>query len=50
MSRQISPSMNKVYGLHRVTRIWGVSRATVYRPPSSGGYAQETRTTWRDGG
>ena len=31
MSRQISPSMDKVYGLHRVTRIWGVSRATVYR-------------------
>src|SRR3954452_8150278 len=31
MSRQISPSTDKVYGLERVTRLWGVSRATVYR-------------------
>lgn len=31
MSRQVSPSTNKVYGLERVTRIWGVSRATLYR-------------------
>src|SRR6185503_2465181 len=31
MSRQVSPSTNQVYGLQRVTRIWGVSRATVYR-------------------
>ncbi len=27
MSRQVSPSTNKVYGLLRVTGIWGVSRA-----------------------
>ncbi len=31
MSRQLSPSTDKVYGLQRVTRFWGVSRATVYR-------------------
>jgi transposase InsO family protein len=31
MSRQVSPSTNRVYGLQRVTRLWGVSRATVYR-------------------
>jgi len=31
MSRQVSPSTDRVYGLQRVTRIWSVSRATVYR-------------------
>jgi len=31
MSRQASPSTGHVYGLERVTRIWGVSRATIYR-------------------
>ena len=31
MSRRVSPCTNRVYGLQRVTRIWGVSRATVYR-------------------
>jgi putative transposase len=31
MSRQVSSSTNRVYGLQRVTRIWGISRATVYR-------------------
>ena len=31
MSRQVSPSASQVYGLQRVTRIWGVSRATIYR-------------------
>ena len=30
MSRRVSPSTDQVYGLQRVTRIWGVSRATVY--------------------
>ena len=35
MSRQVSPSTDQVYGLQRVTRISGVSRATIYRasPP-----------------
>ena len=31
MSRQVSPSTDKVYGLQRVTRCWGVARATIYR-------------------
>jgi putative transposase len=31
MSYQVSPSTDQVYGLQRVTRIWGVSRATIYR-------------------
>ena len=31
MSRQVSPATGRVYGLERVTRIWGVARATIYR-------------------
>ncbi len=31
MSRKVSPSTERCYGLQRVTRIWGVSRATIYR-------------------
>ena len=31
MSRQVSPSTAKPYGIERVTRLWGVARATVYR-------------------
>jgi putative transposase len=31
MSRLVSPATGRVYGLQRVTRVWGVSRATVYR-------------------
>ena len=31
MSRKVSPSTDKAYGLQRVARAWGVSRATVYR-------------------
>ena len=40
MSRQVSPSTGRVYGLERVARIWGVARATVYRhrhPLETGG-------------
>ena len=40
MSRQVSPSTDQVYGLERVARIWGISRATVYRhrhPLKAGG-------------
>jgi putative transposase len=38
MSRRVSPSTAKPYGIERVTRLWGVSRATVYRHrrPSGG--------------
>ncbi len=31
MSRHVSASTNRPYGLLRVTRVWGVARATVYR-------------------
>jgi transposase InsO family protein len=31
MSRRVSPSTNRPYGLQRVARLWGVARATVYR-------------------
>jgi putative transposase len=31
MSRRASPSTGRVYGLQRVARLWGLSRATVYR-------------------
>jgi len=31
MSRRASPSTDQAYGLQRVSRLWGVSRATVYR-------------------
>lgn len=31
MSRQVSPATGHVYGLERVSRLWGVSRATLYR-------------------
>jgi putative transposase len=37
MSRQVSPSTDKTYGVERVTRLWGVSRATVYRHRRSDG-------------
>ena len=31
MSRRASPSTGRVYSLQRVVRLWGLSRATVYR-------------------
>ena len=31
MSRRVSPSTARTYGIERVARLWGVSRATVYR-------------------
>jgi hypothetical protein len=31
MSRQVSPSTNRPYAILRVTRVWGTSRATLYR-------------------
>ena len=31
MSRRVSPSTDRAYGLQRVARVWGASRATVHR-------------------
>jgi putative transposase len=31
MSRRLSPSINRSYGVLRVTRVWGTSRATLHR-------------------
>ena len=31
MSRVVSPSADRSYGVQRVTRVWGTSRATLYR-------------------
>jgi putative transposase len=31
MSQRVSPATGRIYGLERVTRIWGVARATIYR-------------------
>jgi putative transposase len=43
MSRQASPSTGHVYGLERVTRVWGVSRATIYRHRHHSGGAVRKR-------
>jgi putative transposase len=43
MSRQVSPSTDRVYGLQRVARIWGVSRATLYRHRRPAGVAERKR-------
>ena len=31
MSRTVSPSTSRPYGLLRVAQVWGISRATGYR-------------------
>jgi putative transposase len=31
MSRRASPSTSRAYGILRVARLWGISRATLYR-------------------
>jgi putative transposase len=43
MSRQVSPSTDRVYGLQRVTRVWGVARATIYRHRNRGDAAQRRK-------
>ena len=51
MSRQVSPSTAKPYGIERVTRLWGVARATVYRHrrPDRGERRRLVRTPARRG-
>lgn len=54
MSQATSPSTNKPYGLARVCRVWGVSRATMYRRVSAASEAPSLRgrrgpkTRWSD--
>ena len=36
MSRKVSPSANRPYGVQRVARVWGTSRATLYRHRQGG--------------
>jgi putative transposase len=43
MSRQVSPSTDKMYGIERVTRLWGVSRATLYRHRRPATVVERTR-------
>jgi putative transposase len=43
MSRQVSPSTDRAYGLQRVARAWGASRATVYRHRRRSGDASRRR-------
>jgi transposase InsO family protein len=43
MSRQVSPSTDKIYGLQRVARLWGVSRATLYRHRRPASVAERKR-------
>ena len=31
MSRRVSPSTSRAYGILRVARLWGTARATLYR-------------------
>ena len=31
MSRQVSPSTGRPYGLARASRVWSIARATIYR-------------------
>ena len=56
MSRRVSPATGQAYGLQRVTRIWGVARATIYRhrhgadaatAESPGRWALWRTRTWR---
>ena len=49
MSRQVSPSTAQVYGLLRVTRLWGVSRATLYRHRRPTKVAERKRSGPRGG-
>jgi len=43
MSQRVSPATGRIYGLERVTRLWGLSRATVYRHRHRSEAAQHRR-------
>jgi putative transposase len=43
MSRQVSPSANRAYGVLRVTRVWAAARATLYRHRRSDPRRRERR-------
>jgi hypothetical protein len=45
MSRQVSPSANRAYGVLRVTRVWTASRATLYRCAFRGNVISESGGT-----
>ena len=49
MTRATSPSLQRPYGTARVCRIWGVSRATLYRHRSADEAANEVRPPRRRG-
>jgi len=49
MTRSPSPSCQRCYGTARVCRIWGVSRATLYRHSAADGAANEARPPRRRG-
>jgi hypothetical protein len=46
MSRRVSPSAKRSYGVQRVTRVWDTSRATLYRHRGQG---DEPRSRRRPG-
>jgi putative transposase len=50
MSRAVSPSTGRLYGVLRVTRLWGVSRATVYRHRRRGDRARPAGAARRPAG
>lgn len=49
MTRVTSPSRQRPYGTARVCRIWGISRATLYRCRAAEGAANEARPPQRRG-
>ena len=47
MSRQVSPATDRVYGLQRVTRVWGIARplGSFLAPRNTGCLSSEYRAT-----
>ena len=44
MSQRVSPATDQAYGLQRVTRVWGISRATIYRHRHGAGAAHHRKS------